>query len=1098
MLHKLSLCLTAALLLLVFTVGSKAQSTFGSITGTVTDPSGAVVPNAQVLVTNEGTGAVRTVNTSSAGVFNVPDLDFGVYRAQVTAKGFTTFERSGLHLAANQILNLNVTLNVGAASTVVQVHAATPVINTEATDISGSMNHQAIEQLPLVSRHAADQGIYTYALFNTGVEAVPTSSLDVVDGARLETGTIPTMDGIAVMAYFQGAGPVQPGFESVQEVKVETAVAPAEFATAGNIQVITKGGTNQFHGGAFWDYNGNDLNARQFFSSSVPFRVYNDFGASLGGPIKKNKLFFFGDYEGSREAAKGLRQEDVPLPAWRNGDFSSLLPGTPLVNPLTKQPFAGNIIPPSMISKVSQNIQNYIYPLPNTGAPGQTSNNWQELVPSNTGFTDFNNIDARVDYDPRPHDSVFARASWRKMPLYFEDCPYPLAVPQYRWGKSGVIAWTHILNPSAVNELWFGGTYHRNFYEANAFGNNLLQQFGIQGISTAGIHDAPEFDITGVTAWDLDADCDSYESNPETTLEVIDDVIWTSGRHLMKFGFDAVRDRLDGNKISSNVYGQYSFTGVYSGSGYGDFLLGIPQTTTAGLPSPEWDFRGTTYGLYGQDQFKVNSKLTLNYGLRWELQEPYSSKTGSIYNFDPQTGALVIPDAGANHVSPFFPTNVPIETASQAHYPAGTLLSFNGTNFQPRMGFAYKLFNKTVIRGGYGVYTNLIYAPLIRGAMSGGPFSGSATYINAINNGVPLFSFPHPFLTSGTSSTQNVNGINSNLKDPYTQQWQLSVERQIGSIGLRISYLGARSDQLIFRRNLNQPAPSTTPFSTSERRYPIYNQVIYSDSGGNDSYNGLEISAQKKYGQNLSFNSGWTWSKDLTDTQDSGGGGTSFGGQVIQNQFDRAVEESNNGLTLPQRFFTYALYTLPVGQGQHFLSGVSKPVQEVLGGWRTTWTVTAQSGQWFTPSFSGFDTSNTATFGGRPDRIANGNLPSSQRSITNWFNPAALKIPGCPDATPVCSNPADVGRFGNSGLFILSGPPIFDVDFGLAKDFSLGEHARLRFSMTMANALNHPNFAAPRSNISATSTVATISGSERALVGEPAPREIDFGLRLLF
>ncbi|MGH9352181.1 MAG: hypothetical protein ACRD2G_08490, partial [Terriglobia bacterium] len=363
-----------------------------------------------------------------------------------------------------------------------------------------------------------------------------------------------------------------------------------------------------------------------------------------------------------------------------------------------------------------------------------------------------------------------------------------------------------------------------------------------------------------------------------------------------------------------------------------------------------------------------------------------------------------------------------------------------------------------VVRCGYGIYTNLIYAPLIRGAMSGGPFSGNVTYINAIKNSVPLFSFPSPFLSSGTTSTQNVNGINPNLKDPDTQQWQLSVERQLGGVGLRISYLGARSDQLIFRRNLNQPAPSTTAFLITERRYQTYNQVIYSDSGGNESYNALQISVQKKYGRNLSFNSGWTWAKDLTDTQDAGGGGTSYGGQVIQNQFDRAVEEANNELTLPQRFFTYVLYTLPVGKGERFLSGASGPVQEILGGWRTTWTVTAQSGQWFTPSFSAFDVSNTSTFGGRPDRIANGNLPSGQRSIHNWFDPAAFKIPGCPDATPVCKKPANVGRFGDSGYNILSGPPIFNLDFGLAKEFSLGEHARLQFITTMANALNHPNF----------------------------------------
>jgi len=325
----------ALLIIPLLPVGALAQSTFGSITGTVTDPSSAVVPAAQVQVTNEGTGAIREVSTSAAGFFNVPNLDFGTYRLRVSAKGFKTFERGGLQVTANQIVDVPVQMSVGAAATIVEVQGSSPVITTEANDITGSVGHQAVEELPLVSRHTGDQGVYALTLFNTGVESVPSSSLAVVNGARLETGTLPTMDGNAVMAYFQGAGPVQPGEESVQEVKVETAVAPAEFATAGNIQVTSRSGTNQFHGGAFWNYNGNALNARNFFSSSVPFRVYNDFAASIGGPIKKDKLFFFFDYEGSREAANTVHTEDVPTAAMRQGNFTGV---ATIVDPSTGQP----------------------------------------------------------------------------------------------------------------------------------------------------------------------------------------------------------------------------------------------------------------------------------------------------------------------------------------------------------------------------------------------------------------------------------------------------------------------------------------------------------------------------------------------------------------------------------------------------------------------------------------------------------------------------------------------------------------------------------------------------------------------------------------
>jgi hypothetical protein len=278
-----------------------------------------------VTVTNAGTGVARDTSTGSAGVFNVPNLDIGAYVLRVSAQGFTTYERSGLNLVSNQVLNVNVDLTVGSASSVVEVQSTSPTITTETTDLSGSMGSRSIELLPLVSRHTGDGGVYSYTLFNTGVATVGGGSLGVVGGTRVQVGTLPTMDGIAVMAYPFGASPVQPSLESVQEVSVVKATGPAEFATAANIKVVSKSGTNEFHGGAYWDYNGNSLNARTFFSSTVPFRVYNDFAASAGGPIKKNKVFFFVDYEGSRESAKTVNIMDVPLPAWRSGDFSSLL-----------------------------------------------------------------------------------------------------------------------------------------------------------------------------------------------------------------------------------------------------------------------------------------------------------------------------------------------------------------------------------------------------------------------------------------------------------------------------------------------------------------------------------------------------------------------------------------------------------------------------------------------------------------------------------------------------------------------------------------------------------------------------------------------------
>jgi hypothetical protein len=1079
--------------LLLFHSAAIAQSTFGSITGTVTDPAGALIPEAEVEVANEGTGAVRRTTTSSAGVFNVPNLDLGRYRVRVTGPGFSTYERSGLVLTANQVISLDVQLALGATTTLIEVLGVSPVIATETHDLAGTVSHEALISLPLVGRQRGDGGIYSYATLSTGVAAVPSSSTPIIQGARSSVGILPQMDGIAVMAYPQGASPVQPSLESVQELKIETSSAPAEFTAAGNIQVITRSGTNEYHGSAFWMYNSHALNARNFFAAVRPFRVYNNVATSLGGPVKRNKLFFFGTYEASRESVVSTLLQSNPLPAWKQGNFA----GQRTINdPTTGQPFAGNVIPADRISPVSQRIQEYAYLDPNNGPPGATANNWTAQYPGKSGFTHFDHFDARGDYNATDNDLIFVRVSWRRMPLRVPGV-YPLYREQLRRGQSSVLAWNRTISPSAVNEFRFGTTYHRNFYQADVLGTDLMQRFGIVGVPTTGVRTGPQFAINGITPWNPDAASNNYQDNPQTTLQAIDNLSWTSGRHFLKFGFDVVRDRFNGNNIASNVYGVYNFSGTYTGIGYADFLLGVPQTTTLALPNPNRHLRGTTWGVYAQDQFKVNTRLTLNLGLRVELQHPYTDTMGALYAWDRATNDLIVMDKGLSLVNDLFPKNIPIRTASQAGYPS-TLVPFNKKNLQPRVGFAYKPFgDKTVFRGGYGIYTNLIYATVARSHLTGGPFSGSVTYNNQFVNGVPLFSFPSPFLSSGTASVQNVNGVNPELKTPYTQQWNFTIERQVSSVGFRTSYAGSRSVNLLYRANLNLPPPSTIPFTTARRPNQRFNQTVFADNGGNDLYHALEVAAQKKQGRNLTFSTGYTWAKDLTDTQDSGGGGTTFAGQIIQDPNNRAVERGNNGLVVGQRWFAYALYSLPFGRGQRFLSTAPSIVHHMLGGWQTNWTAVIQKGQYFTPSFAGYDPSGTGTIGGRPDRVGNGNLESG-RSVRQWFDTAAFVVPGCPATTPLCSPTAPIGRFGNSGINILKGPPIHNLDFGLQKAFLLGEKINLQFSALFINLFNHPNFSVPASNISAPTQVGIVSGQVRPLLGEPGPREIDFTLRLTF
>jgi Carboxypeptidase regulatory-like domain/TonB dependent receptor len=1100
MLAKAGCLIAAVSLYLFFASSAAAQTTFGSIMGTVTDPSGAVVPGAAVTVTNAGTGAIRRVTTNPSGVFNVPDLELGSYRVGVAAKGFATYERTALRLIARQVINLNVALVLGNTATVTQVTAAAPVIDTTDATISSVVTGNSMEDLPMVTRRRTDSGIFDMILLNTGGYQTPDNgSGPIIHGAPQAAAQTLTINGIALVRNTSGfgAGEEQPSFDFVQEESLTTADAPAEFATPSAVTQVTKSGTNQFHGSLFEDHSSNGLDARDFFAPTIAHSVFNEFGVDLGGPIKKNKVFFFFVFDGSRVGSDQLLVASVPLPAWRNGDFSNLLSqGITVTNPFSGVPFANNQIPQNLISSVSQKTQN-LYPEPNYGPAGTLSNNFRENVPY-IGPLTWDKYNARVDYNLSPRDAISGSFNKVMAPQYYtDDLPSIGHVTQTRYGLASYFSWTHTFAPNLVNEFRAGYVRGRYVYYPTLIGSDLIQQLGIQGVTASNIHDVPIFDITGVTSIDMDAAGDSYEDHLEQSYEFMDNIAWTKGRHLMKFGFDAIRDQMLHSNISSSVYGQYSFPGVYTGFGYSDFLLGVPQTSNLSVPTPNAYLLGTMWGLYAQDEFKVTPKLTLNYGVRWDITPPYHEENGEIYNFDTQNGDLVVPQNGLSRISPLYPKNVPVINASQADYPANALLNSPYDRIVPRFGFAFtpSQNGKTVIRGGYGIYTNLVYSNVVQ-SLIGGPFSGEATYINAINNGVPLFSFPDPFLPAGTVSTEDVEGMNPNFNLPYTQQWNFTVERQFGGIGLRASYVGTHTVDMLYQSNLNQPAPSLTPFSVSERAYPLYDTVTWIDSGGSDDYNDFELSGEKTYGNNLTFSSGYTYEKDLTDV----GNSDTTTGDLVQNRFDLEADQGNNIDTPTQRLFAYALYKLPVGHDQRFLSNAKPVAQALLGGWTMMWSGLIQTGEFFTPSFAGFDPSNTDTFGGRPDVVPGvSTRPPGGPSINEWFNPAAFEIPGCPDANPVCANPANVGQFGNAGVGILEGPTQHNLDFTLMKTFPIKERYQLQFRVNVVNLLNHPNFYNPDGDISDIGTVATISSTTNVNgFGEPTSREIDFWLRLNF
>ncbi len=1087
---------------------SLAQSTSGSIGGTVTDPAGAAIPNATVTLTNLANHSRQQTATSQDGMFNFRNLMVGAYSVRVEVPGFAAQERTGLQLDANQSVTSDIQMSVAGTQSTVQVNAEASVIDTQNSDLSDVLTGSALVNMPVLSRQDGGEGIYSDLYFMPGAQNPNSNSVGngsgndsgtpTIDGAR-QIDTMVTMDGMAVMANVgdEGGTPVQPSEEGIQEIHTVLADAAPEFWRSSAVTVVTKAGANQMHGSLYEDYNGSAFNAKSFFATSIPFRVDNNFAASLGGPIKKDKLFYFGDFEGGREIGRSVVNGNVPLPAWRSGDFSGL-PNS-IINPYTGQPFQGNQIPAGMISPVALNLQNAIFPLPNYGPPGSQSGNYRTLIPAVNGWQDFDNADASLEWTPEGKDTLFVRESYRHLPKtsFIGNIPSVGYYVESRLAASGVVSETHIFSPVLVNELRLGYTNMKLAYHMNYDGYSAITQAGMQGPFTSfpSIPDVPGITISSITPT---AGLLPNTSDDQEDYEWNDNLSWTRGKHLLKFGIDQIFDNPSGFSNPGSIYGNYNFNGKFSGNGYADFLLGLPQQTSLTTPVPTSKLHGVLLGAYAQDQYQINPKLTLNYGLRWEYQGPYSGAQNLLYNFDPATGAEVIEtQAGLSHLSPYFPSNVvPVETAAQAGYPSGSLMFSHYLNFYPRVGVAYQVFKNTVLRGAYGVYGNSVYAAAALSQLySGGPFTGSATFYNQNTSTGPAFSFPRPFQSSGTLSTQTASGFNPHMTVPNTQQWNVALEQQVGASALvTVSYIGAASRNLLEVVNLDQPAPGTTPFSTSELAYPNYSAVQWTQNGGVDNYNSFQVLFKANKGRNLTLDTGFTFAKDLTDEQDLG----SDAGYPPENRFCIGCDYGHNGLTRRLDYYLNLNYMLPVGRGQAFLNGMNNWLNDVLGGWDIAADGSAYSGPFFTPMVnSGFDTANTNTsFVQRPDQI--GNPRVQHQSINNWFNVNAYAIPGCPATDHLCLNttPTDVGRFGDVKPGSLVGPNYVNFDLSLMKNFHVWREANFELRLTAQNALNHPNFEVPDWYVTDGPGVA---GVVTSLAGaSTGPREADILGRFTF
>ncbi len=1049
------------------------QATQSTILGTVTDPSGAVVTGASVNVKNEGTSFERTIVTDESGDYRVAGLEGGRYQVSVSAPGFKTFVRSQIVLDSSQIKRVDANLEVGEASNTVTVVGDVGQLETETSSLSNVKTTQDFVQLP---QSVYGRGWPNVVFVTAGVQSggVDGCCGVVINGAR-DTANNFTSDGITMNDVVGGRQTANgfPGgdIESYQEFKIMTANNSAEYPQVAQLSMISRSGSNEIHGSFYWGIYNSITNARAWNDPTKPsFENHNMFAINNGGPVfipkvynGHEKTFYFFHYSGARYHTGNRFRVSVPTPAFRNGDFSALLGKITIKDPLTGVPFPNNQIPADRISSVSKNVQDLVYPDPNLtglGDFGLTENYYAD--PGYQFIAD--GLSARVDHKITNRNTVYVRVG---LTIHNHDISKGELKDGYGsngWignvpGRAVTISDTHTFSPTLVNEAKLG--YMRNAYFDTDYNFGKQPNIGLEGIanpnSDPAVGGLPAFSFGGAIPFDSTGlNWLNSNANPQNNYQVIDNLSWYRSRHTFKMGADVRWYQANDSSVPASLRGAFSFDDQLSGLAYANFLLGFPSYAERSIARPAAYLRSSQFGFYFQDDFKVNQKITLNYGLRYEYQTPWVDKYDRLYSFDPKTGSLVT--AGTSIPTDLVPAvaaALPIITASQAGFPIRSLMETDANNWEPRVGLAIRPFANasTVIRLGFGLYTQMWPGSLGMNA-TGGPWQSTESYV--IEGNKPSISFPNPFLTTSQfSGLQSIGGLSVKFPNEQTQQWNMSVGRQIWNTAFEINYVGTKAQNIPFVQDLNLLHPSTEPYSSANRPYPLFNSASLTQSGGSSIYHGMNIEANRRMSGGLSFNVNYTWAKGLTDVSL-----TNYATGFSQNQYARYLERADDSWIRRQQLRFSYIYELPFGRGKRFLKDLPSVPNTILGGWQLNGITTMSTGPRISPSFSGTDPTNTNQFnGGRPDRVGDGNLSGNIRDLIKSGMPIF-------DASAFVQPANGRGSYGNSARDILTGPGGQSWNMVVAKNFPLKERVRLQFRWEMFNAFNRANFGNPSTNIS--------------------------------
>lgn len=1020
-----------------------AQGVYGSIQGTVHDAGGALVPDAAVSVREVSTGLAATVHTNHEGLFVLTSLRPGVYNLTAHHEGFSDVVRPRIEVRVGEQVSLELGLSVGPTSTSVSVTGEAPLVHTDDTLVGSVIDERTIKQLPLSGRNAFDlalltPGVTISAVSNgTGADTQPRLS-----GGRSRTGEF-TLDGTSVTDPRRGDTVISPNLDAIQEFAIITNGIQAQYGrlVGGIITATTKSGTNKFHGNVFEFHRGDGFGvARNYFATGVPHQVYNQFGGIIGGPIRRDKLFFFVDYQGTRNRQQSIFSLTVPTAKQQSGDFSDILGAqiatdvlgrpvfqnqifdpatTRIVNGVTvRDPFPGNVIPTTRWDAASAKVA-ALYVQPNRGGLSQN------FATQQSSGLNQDQGDVRVDWQIGPRDLAFLRFS-TSQPQTLVARPFATSSNGGNLGQRSTfytvaIAETHTFSSSLVNDFRFGGL------RGELLRLNVVRSSDSLNIPNVNQTALPTFAISG-----YDGIGDSIAFDPtQESYQLADNVTLVKGKHIISLGEDFRRFRINDLQLNATTFNFSALqtgnsTQSTTGNSYASFLLGATSQYSIDPNRGRFYMRSNYFAGYAQDVYKMTNSFTANIGMRYEVEQNPNEKEYNGSQFDINTGTIqTMRQLGTNRIQ-----------------------ATRWTNFGPRIGFAWQPFkDSTVVRASFGIF----YSPLTGRATSAFdrfPKSRQYTLTSSNVNAATIVSQtpPVPNDTIGFNLTHQYSLPNA--KVPSFQQFDFDIQRQFPFRTLvQVGYSGSNGRHLMRNVQYNQLTIGQVQAqgkagTQAQRPFPNYANVGTFCECQSSSYNALLVSVERRYANGFMVRGAFTWSKLIDEQNDN------FSGLFPQDEFNPAAERGLSLSNIPTRLVVSSLYELPFGNKRHFLR--TGPLAALVTGWEVGGIFSVQSGQqtWIR---SANITSGTFSQMQRPNIVADPNIPVGQRTLNRYFNTAAFSA-----AAPL--------TFGNSSKTPnIQGPVWYNVDANLHRDIPLHftETTRLELRGECFNCLNHANFLPP-------------------------------------